>query len=104
MEALLRYPPIQRRAKAQEWARRSHENRAPSELPHEDQVKRALWDRKGTIIREGVTYCGDGRIIQWCIRHSLHGKSNQLDVVIDGATYLTAGQRRIDMWLKQHTR
>lgn len=103
MEALLRYPTHQRQAKAQAWAKRSHANRKPAELPLEDQIKRALWDRKGTVIREGATYCGDGSIVQWAIRHSLSGKSNQLDVLVDGILYLTAGKRRIELWLKKHT-
>ena len=103
MEALLRYPKHQRRAKAQEWAKWSHANRKPAELPLEDKIKRALWDRKGAVIREGVTYCGDGRIVQWAIRHSLAGKSNQLDVLVDGFLYLTAGKRRIELWIKKHT-
>lgn len=103
MEALLRYPPSQRRAKAQEWARRSHANRKPNEPDLYDAITRAKWDRKGAVICHGHTYKGDGSIIEWRIRWSVGGRSNQMDVVVNGRIHATAGKRRIDTWLKKHT-
>lgn len=60
--AIARLPRRKRRAKAQQLGRLSWKNRQPSELDEETIRKRALFDRKGTLIREGTTYRGTGTI------------------------------------------
>lgn len=60
MQALLRYPKHQRRAIAQEWARRSQAVQAMNRIARgpdaETLRKRALEDARGQIEREGCTY------------------------------------------------
>ena len=55
----------------------------------------ALRDAKGRILREGITYHGDGRTTPWQIRRSLHGRTNQLDIVAAGQIHRTLGRRRL---------
>lgn len=60
---------------------------------------RALHDARGQVLRHGVTYFGDGRVVPWCIRRSLVARVNQLDVVVAGHLWRTAGARRVGRWL-----
>lgn len=87
MEALLRYPPSQRRAKAQEWARRSHANRKPNEPDLYDAITRAKWDRKGTVIRHGHTYKGDGSQLITFYSYIDMPNGEQTDVVVTAQIY-----------------
>lgn len=104
MVALLRYPRNQRRAVASEWGRRSQRVQAARRIeqgPDAETLRaRALHDRRGTVIREGVTYFGDGRVVQWCVRHSVAGRSDQFDIVADGRTWRTGGPRLIRRFMK----
>ncbi len=88
---------------AQQWARRSQAVQSAKRMarePDADTVRRrALHDARGQVLREGVTYFGDGRIVPWCVRRSLRGRTNQLDIVAGGAVWRTAGARRISGWL-----
>lgn len=103
MQALLRYPRRLRRAKAREWAYRSHAAQSAARLergPDADTLyRRALDDRRGTVIREGVLYRGDGRAQSWQVRHSIDGRVDQYDVVLDGALWRTGGRRMLAQWL-----
>ena len=47
------------------------------------------------MLREGVTYHGDGRITPWQVRRSLRGRTDQLDLVAPGHAIRTAGPRRL---------
>jgi hypothetical protein len=98
MEALKRYPKYQRRAIAQEWARRSHvaqqiKRNAIGPDP-ETLRKREQFDTKGTILREGCTYTATGETI-WQVRRSIVGRVDQLDLVANGETIRTSGPRRL---------
>ena len=61
----------------------------------EDERCRALMDARGMVVREGATYHGDGRVTYWQVRRSLAGRTDQWDLVADGRTIATAGQRRL---------
>lgn len=62
--------------------------------PDADTVRlRALHDARGTVLREGVTYGGDGRIVPWCVRRSVAGRVNQVDIVADGRVWHTGSAR-----------
>lgn len=98
MQALLRYPKHLRRAKAQEWARRSNAVQAATRMQREPDFHtarmRALHDARGTVLREGCTYTAAGSTA-WEVRRSIRGRINQLDLVANGAVVKTGGARRL---------
>ena len=55
---------------------------------------RSKEDRRGTVLRSGCTYSATGRV-EWFVRHSIAGRSDQFDLVVNGVTVRTAGRRRI---------
>lgn len=78
MVALLRYPRSQRRAVARTWAYRSQAAQSASRIalgPDADTLRRrALHDARGQIVREGVTYFGDGRVMADWINGGMMGE------------------------------
>lgn len=92
------------RLRCQAMARRSNEVQAAARLLRPvdaDTLRwRALHDARGLVLREGVTFFGDGRVVPWCVRRSLHGRVNQLDVVAGGQIWRTAGRRRLPAALR----
>lgn len=101
--ALLRYPRADRRAIAQEWARRSNAAQAEARLvrgPDADTIRaRALNDARGQILREGRTFCAAG-VTHWQIIRSVAGRTDQRDVLVDGRLWRTCGPRRLPAWLR----
>lgn len=101
MQALLRYPRRERRAVAREWARRSQAVQAERRRergPDLDTLRwRARHDRRGQVLREGVTFFGDGRVVPWRVQHSLRGRVDQFDVVVAGRIWRTAGPRKLPL-------
>ena len=73
--------------------------RLPTEVDADTLRRRALYDARGAAVREGVTFHGDGRVTPWQIRHSMLGRSDQFDVVVDGVVWRTGGARRVRAWL-----
>lgn len=57
--------------------------------------RRALQDARGQVLREGVTYFGDGRVVPWCVRRSVRGRHDQFDVVAGDSIWRTAGRRKL---------
>lgn len=98
IHALTRYPKSQRSAVASEWAHRSNAVQAKARLERgidaETERHRALYDMRGQVLREGICYRG-GNEMHWQVRRSIHGRSNQLDLVSNGRVILTAGARRL---------
>lgn len=105
ISALHRVPKRERRAVAQEWARRSNAVQAAARMAREPdwetQRWRALQDARGTVMREGRTYRKDGRVIDWRVVRSVRGKTNQVDIVVDGRRWQTCGQRKLRKLLRQ---
>lgn len=103
MQALLRIPKARRREVAREWAKRSHapggaRDRARMErgIDFETERKRALDDRRGSLIEEGRDWL-NGRERHWVITHSLRGRTNQVDLavsVLGAATWQRTGSLR----------
>lgn len=98
MLALKRIPWRNRRAKAQEWARRSHapdskrvQRRLANGPDFTTILARALHDRRGQLVRRGHLYRGDGRVQAWRIVHSVTGRTDQYDIMLDGRLHLTGG-------------
>lgn len=54
---------------------------------------RALHDRRGELIAEGVSYSKRGAK-SWRIVHSIAGRVNQVDLLIDGALWRTGSLER----------
>lgn len=71
----------------------------PSAADADTLRRRALHDARGQIVREGVTYFGDGRITPWSVRRSVRGRTDQLDVFAGGALWRTGGPRTVARWL-----
>ena len=102
MVALLRYPRSQRRAVARTWAYRSQAVQSASRLvrgPDADTLhRRALHDARGQIVREGITFFGDGRVVPWRVQRSFAGRVDQFDLVVNGCVWRTGGWRRVVRW------
>ena len=101
MVALLRYPRHQRRAVAQRWALRSKDAQSAARIergPDADTLRRrALHDARGQVVREGVTYFCDGRVVPWCVRRSIAGRVDQFDIVVNSIVWRTGGKRRLQV-------
>jgi len=100
LTALLRYPRRERSAIAQAWARRSHAAQSEARIARGQDAdtvrRRALHDARGQLVREGVTYFGNGRVIPWEVRRSLIGRVDQFDIIVSGYVWRTCGARRVN--------
>lgn len=63
-------------------------NRANSLPDAETAMRRALDDARGETIDEGRDWI-DGKERHWLIRRSLYGRTNQVDLVINGTPWRT---------------
>jgi hypothetical protein len=101
--ALYRYPRTERRAIAQEWARRSQAVQAQKRLAREPDFEtvraRALHEARGRLLREGRTYFAQA-CTHWQVRRSQHGRTDQRDVIVNGKLWRTCGPRRLPAWLR----
>ena len=107
MQALLRYPRRQQRsAVAREWGRRGlavQAKAARERGPDAETVRRrALDDRRGNVLRHGHTYRA-GKVVAWQIRRSVAGRTDQYDIVIDGAVWRSGGVRLVRSWVGMET-
>ncbi len=104
LAALHRYPKAERRAVAREWGRRSQRAQAVQRMERgpdaETRRRRALHDARGTVLREGVTYKGDGSVVPWCVRRALAGRVNQVEIVVAGRVWRIVGERRAAVLLR----
>jgi hypothetical protein len=100
MQALYRVPKSQRRALAQEYARRSNavqQQKSIERGPDADTLrKRALDDARGQLVREGCTYAATGET-QWQVRRSTEGRTDQFDLVANGSVFRTSGPRNLPL-------
>jgi hypothetical protein len=103
MQALKRLPRKERSAKAREWGAKGLAAQAAARIergPDAETVrKRALDDRRGLCIRRGTTYRADGSTVAWWISHSIVGRSDQFDIVVDNRLWRTGGMRKVKQWL-----
>ncbi len=83
------------RARGLASQRVQREARMAREIDADTLRRRALHDARGQVIREGVTYFGDGRVTPWCVRRSVRGRIDQLDVMVNGRVWRTGGPRKI---------
>lgn len=60
---------------------------------------RALHDARGQQLREGRTYSAAG-VIHWRVIRSLHGRTDQRDVLVNNELFRTCGPRRLPIWLR----
>jgi len=65
------------------------------EPDYETQRARALDDRRGKVLREGVSWIA-GVETRWLVRHALRpGRVNQFDLLANGILVRTCGARRL---------
>lgn len=57
---------------------------------------RALHDRRGELIRKGMSY-RNGREISWRIIRSLRGRINQVDLIINNQHWRTGSLERAEI-------
>lgn len=67
----------------------------PREPDADTLRRRALHDARGQVIREGVTYRGDGSETPWRVCRSLRGRVDQFDVIVAGRVWRTGGPRKL---------
>ncbi len=98
MQALKRYPFAVRKAKAREWqslgVNARQKLRAEAGIYSDALYHRAMDDRRGKTIRHGVTYSKtntDGEA--WEIRHSVAGRTDQVDFIKGGELIATGALR-----------
>lgn len=107
ISALHRVPRNERRALAQEWARRSNAVQAEARMardPDLDTIRsRALHDARGQLLREGCTYRA-GRVVPWQVVRSRAGRTNQIDIIVAGRVWRTCGNRTLKRILKRNTK
>lgn len=87
------------RRKFQAWAKRSNAVQAVARLlrdpDFETQRRHALDDRRGTVVKEGVSWI-DGKETRWQVRHALRpARTNQLELVANGIVVRVCGARRL---------
>lgn len=100
MQALQNIPRRKRSAVAREWGLRSQAVQAEARKDREPDFHttrlRALHDRRGELIREGVSY-RNGREISWRIIRSVRGRINQVDLLLDGQLWRTGSLERAEI-------
>lgn len=99
MVALLRYPKHRRREIARAWANRSNEVQSAARLlrepDFETQRRRALEDRRGKVVKEGVSWI-EGKETRWQVRHAMRpARVNQFELVANGIVIRVCGVRRL---------
>lgn len=79
-------------------SKRWHEAKAKLRMergPDADTMrKRAQFDAKGTVLREGCTYTSTSET-PWQVRRAIAGRVDQLDLVANGETVRTSGPRKL---------
>jgi hypothetical protein len=100
MQALQNIPRRKRSAIAAEWGRRSQAVQAEARKTREPDFHtarlRALHDRRGELIREGVSYRKTGPRY-WRIIRSIRGRVNQVDLLINGQHWRTGSLERAEI-------
>lgn len=103
LAALLRHHRNERRAIAQQWARRSNAAQTSARMERgvdaDTLRRRALHDARGQLLREGRTYSSAG-VIHWRVIRSVRGRTDQRDVIVNGELFRTCGPRRLPAWLR----
>lgn len=62
--------------------------------PDADTLRmRAIYDAKGQVLREGVTYTATSER-PWAIRRAVHGRVNQVELVVAGAVRKCGSMRK----------
>ena len=86
-------------------ARRSNEVQAAARAAREPDVDtlrwRALQDARGQILREGCTYRGRGAVIPWQVRRAVHGRTNQVEIVVSGRVWRRCSIRLAGRLMRQ---
>jgi hypothetical protein len=100
MQTLQNIPRHKRRAIAREWGRRSQAAQAEARKAREPDFRtarlHALHDKRGELIREGMSY-REGREISWRIIRSILGRVNQVDLILNGQHYHTGSLEQAEL-------
>jgi hypothetical protein len=73
--------------------------RLTREIDADTLRKRAAFDARGQILREGRTYSSSG-VTHWRVVRSFRGRTDQRDVLVNGLLFRTCGPRRLPAWLR----
>lgn len=79
-------------ALGRKWGKRSAAKWQPRDPDPETLAYRAKQDRRGQRIAEGRDYRAN-KTRHWLIRYSIHGDTDQVDLVINGTHWKTGSKR-----------
>ncbi len=96
MQALHRVPWGQTKERARAWGKLGLDAQARRRLergPDADTIYGLMLEaRRGKVIRHGITYANTGAK-EWAIVHSVEGRTDHVDLVIDGKVARTCALR-----------
>ena len=92
-------PPSERSAVSAAWNKAKAQKRMERGADADTLRRRALHDARGQIMREGVTYFGDGRVVPWSVRRSVRGRVDQFDMIVGARVWRTGGVRKVARWI-----
>lgn len=99
ISALYRYAKAERSVVAREWSRRAAVARRAACAERGPDAETLAWrakqDRRGLPVR-AIYSRGCEIVVRW----SVAGRSDQLDVILDGSLWRTIGPRRLPAWLR----
>ncbi len=99
ISALYRYPKAKRRAVAREWSRRAAVKRRDACVARGADAETLAWrakeDRRGLPV---LTIYSRGTMAT--VAHSVAGRSDQFDVLINGSLWRTCGRRFLPVWAR----
>lgn len=99
------YVPSDKRAGvSQRWHEAKARKRMSVPVDADTVRRRALHDARGQVLREGVTFFGDGAVFNWQVRRSLSGRTDQFDLVANGEIFKTCGQRSLPVRFRPSTK
>ena len=103
ISALYRYPKAERRAVAREWSRRAAVKRRAACAERGPDAETLAWrakqDRRGLPV---LTIYSAGTVCT--VAHSVAGRSDQFDVMLNGSLWRTCGRRFLPIWARLNTR
>jgi hypothetical protein len=86
-----------RRELGHRWGKLSAAAWKPQDPDYDTLRKRALYDRRGVVLRQGVTFHGDGHVTNWHVRHAVNGRTDQFELIANDRVYRRAGKRGIPL-------
>lgn len=88
--------PDKRKATSARWLERKAQLRMERGVDADTLHRRALYDARGQIEREGHTYRAAG-VTHWQVRRAMSGRTDQFEFVANGRVKLLGGPRKFPL-------